>query len=189
MCKNRVTKLSWAATGQLSRLFTAQRHLVKGQSKGLTCSTAKLGSVSGLETPREQSTFSELQEVTVTCQDMTNRLCPLWWRFSEIVWKLYTGLRKTPPLSHSITIPPLQPPKFSLLASLLYKVNHQKRAKLYSQSFSWMFLWLSNTLSRVRLCGPMDSSPPGPSVHVILQVRILEWVAISFCRGSSRPRD
>lgn len=46
MCKNRVTKLSRAATGQLSRLFIAQRHLVKGQSKGLTCSTAKLGSVS-----------------------------------------------------------------------------------------------------------------------------------------------
>ena len=32
------------------------------------------------------------------------------------------------------------------------------------------------------LCDPMDSSPPGPSVHRILQVRILEWVAISFSR-------
>ena len=35
----------------------------------------------------------------------------------------------------------------------------------------------------------MDCSPPGSSVHGILQVRILEWVAISFSRGSSRPRD
>ena len=34
---------------------------------------------------------------------------------------------------------------------------------------------------------PMDSSPPGSSVHGILQARILEWVAISFSRGSSLP--
>ena len=36
---------------------------------------------------------------------------------------------------------------------------------------------------------PMDCSPPGSSVHRILQARILEWVAIPFSRGSSRPRD
>ena len=39
------------------------------------------------------------------------------------------------------------------------------------------------------LCDPTDSSPPGSYVHGILQARILEWVAISFCRESSRPRD
>ena len=36
---------------------------------------------------------------------------------------------------------------------------------------------------------PMDCSPPGSSVHGILQARILEWVAIPFSRGSSWPRD
>ena len=35
----------------------------------------------------------------------------------------------------------------------------------------------------------MDCSPPGSSVHGILQARIQEWVAISSSRGSSRPRD
>ena len=35
----------------------------------------------------------------------------------------------------------------------------------------------------------MDCSPPGASVHEILQARILQWFAISFSRGSSRPRD
>ena len=35
----------------------------------------------------------------------------------------------------------------------------------------------------------MDCSPPGSSVHGILQARVLEWVAIPFSRGSSRPRD
>ena len=39
------------------------------------------------------------------------------------------------------------------------------------------------------LCGPMDCSPPGSSVHGILQARKLEWVAISSSRGDSQPRD
>ena len=36
---------------------------------------------------------------------------------------------------------------------------------------------------------PVDCSPPGSSVQGILHARILEWVAIPFFRGSSRPRD
>ena len=39
------------------------------------------------------------------------------------------------------------------------------------------------------LCDPMDCSPPGSTVHGISQARILEWVAISFSKGSSQPRD
>ena len=39
------------------------------------------------------------------------------------------------------------------------------------------------------LCDPMGCSPPGSSVHGILQTRILDWVANSFSRGSFRPRD
>ena len=38
-------------------------------------------------------------------------------------------------------------------------------------------------------CNPMDCSPPGSSVHGILQARILEWIAISSSRGSSQPKD
>ena len=39
------------------------------------------------------------------------------------------------------------------------------------------------------LCDSMDCSPPGSSIHGIFQARVLEWVAISFYRGSSSPRD
>ena len=39
------------------------------------------------------------------------------------------------------------------------------------------------------LCNPMDHSPPGSSVHGILQAGILRWVAILFSRGFSQPRD
>ena len=39
------------------------------------------------------------------------------------------------------------------------------------------------------LCDPMDYSLSGSSVHGIFQARVLEWIAISFSRGSSRPRN
>ena len=39
------------------------------------------------------------------------------------------------------------------------------------------------------LCDSVDCSPPGSFVHVILQARMLEWVAVSFSRGSSQHRD
>ena len=45
------------------------------------------------------------------------------------------------------------------------------------------------TQSCLTLCNPMDCSSPGASIHVIVQARILEWVAISFSRVSSQPRD
>ena len=43
--------------------------------------------------------------------------------------------------------------------------------------------------SCLTLATPMDYSLPGSSIHGIVQARILEWVAISFSGGSSRPRD
>jgi len=43
--------------------------------------------------------------------------------------------------------------------------------------------------SCLTLATPMDCSPPGSSVNGILQARILEWVATSFSRGSSQPRN
>ena len=56
------------------------------------------------------------------------------------------------------------------------------------------FLWSEvkwNEVAQLCLtvCDPMDCSLPGSSVHGIIQVRVLEWVAISLSRGSSRPRD
>ena len=39
------------------------------------------------------------------------------------------------------------------------------------------------------LCNPVDCSPPGSSVHGMLQARILEWVSMPSSRGSSPPSD
>ena len=43
--------------------------------------------------------------------------------------------------------------------------------------------------SCLTLCDPMDSRPPGSSIYGIFQARIPWWVAISFSRQSSQPRD
>ena len=44
-------------------------------------------------------------------------------------------------------------------------------------------------VSHAQLLWPHDCSPPGSSAHGILQERIVEWVVISFSRGSFWPRD
>ena len=48
--------------------------------------------------------------------------------------------------------------------------------------------WSEVAQSGLTLCDPMDYSLQGSSVHGISQARVLEWVAISFSMGSSRPR-
>ena len=60
--------------------------------------------------------------------------------------------------------------------------KHTLNKAIYAQ-YVWLLLLLSR-FSRVRLCDPIDSSPPGSPVPGILQedspARTLEWVAISF---------
>ena len=56
------------------------------------------------------------------------------------------------------------------------------------QNCAGLHLWVC-IHSCVRLCGPMGCGLPAHSVHGIFQARILEWVAISYSRGSSPPRD
>ena len=46
-----------------------------------------------------------------------------------------------------------------------------------------LLLHAKSLQSFLTLCNPMDSSPPGSSVHRILQARILEWVAMSFSKN------
>ena len=53
----------------------------------------------------------------------------------------------------------------------------------------WIRLYVLAAQSCPTLYNPMDCSPPGSSAHGILQVRILEWVAIPFSKVSSQPRN
>ena len=60
---------------------------------------------------------------------------------------------------------------------------------LSSASLSFTVVCVKVAQSCLTLCDPMNCSAPGSSVHGILQARTLEWVAVPFSRGSSRPRD
>ena len=91
------------------------------------------------------------------------------------IWNSSTGI-PSPPLA-----------LFIVLLSNVHLTSHSRMS-----GFRWMITpsWLSEwmkSLSRVRLFA--NSWPPSSSVHGILQARILEWVAISFYRGSSQPRN
>ena len=69
-------------------------------------------------------------------------------------------------------------------------LSHLALVSLDILSFPYL-LWseVLVTQSCPTLCNSINCSPPGSSVHGIFQARILEWVAISFSRGSSQPRD
>ena len=59
-----------------------------------------------------------------------------------------------------------------------------------SQCRGFLPVCAAPSLSHARLsCNPVERSPPGASVHGLFQARTLGWVAISYCSGSSRPRD
>ena len=67
-----------------------------------------------------------------------------------------------------------------------------KSYKIYKVEIQVVFknYWFCEvTQSCPTLCDPTDCSLPGSSICGIFQARIMEWVAISFSRGSSRPRD
>ena len=82
--------------------------------------------------------------------------------------------------------------------SKIIQTMHQKGFLIFSPSsqllnilyFPWK--WKVKVLvaqSCMTLCNPVECSPPGSSVHGILQAGLLKWVAISFSRGPSWPRD
>ena len=64
-------------------------------------------------------------------------------------------------------------------SATIYRVA-KSQIRLKQLRMLLLLLLLLSPFSRVRLCDPTDSSPPGSTVPGILQVRTLEWVAISF---------
>ena len=82
---------------------------------------------------------------------------------------------------------------FSLSFIVNFCLSTRKRT-VYKIALEFAFLKLKQSESEVTQscptrCDPMDCSLPGSSVHGIFQARVLEWVATSFSRRSSRPRD
>ena len=75
-------------------------------------------------------------------------------------------------------------PQYSFL--LVFMVSlHVRKASHY---FICLLVCMCAKVASV-VSDPMDCSPPGSSVHGILQARILDWAAVPSSRGSSWPRD
>ena len=71
----------------------------------------------------------------------------------------------------------------------LWEVKGGRKLKIWtSVCLHCVWVFMSGQLC-LTLYNPLDWSPPGLSVHGIFQARILELVAISFCRRFSRPRN
>ena len=75
-----------------------------------------------------------------------------------------------------------------------WKASQSESTNLYSYQQCFYFLSFSVVHAKsfqlcLTLCNPVDCSPPGSSVHGILQARILEWGAMPDSRGFSRPRN
>ena len=77
-----------------------------------------------------------------------------------------------------------------------HQISFRTSPALASLPVKWVARLVSDGILRsevaqssATLCDPMGCSLPGFSIHGIFQARILEWVAISFSRGSSQPRN
>ena len=75
----------------------------------------------------------------------------------------------------------------------LQRVEHnwatEQQQQKENSNYNSEVKWSEVAQSCPTLCDPMDCSLSGSSVHGIFQARVLEWIAISFSRGSSRPRN
>ena len=78
--------------------------------------------------------------------------------------------------------------KFRLKLKKAGKITRPFRYDLNQVPYDYTEMkWSELAQLCLTLCDPVD--PPGSSIHGIHQARVLEWVAISFSRGSSRPRN
>ena len=73
--------------------------------------------------------------------------------------------------------------------ALRMSVFNMVKLYVYIHTHTYIYVCVSVAQSCPTLCNPTDYSPPGFSVHGLLQARILKGIAIPFSRGTSQPRD
>ena len=129
------------------------------------------------------------------CKAIFHILLTLTHLIFAIVWKedvaisLFYRSSEVTQLSQSVTLPFKNTRKCIYFPNIFFRnqANWELTLSMLKHPFWWSKV--SVTQSCPTLWDPMDCSPPVSSVHEILQARILEWVAISFSKGPSRPRD
>ena len=121
-----------------------------------------------------------------------------------VIWKIWIDVCALPCVNQIASGNLLYSTRSSAWCSLVTYIGGMERGGRIVQergcmiTYSWFTLLYSRnehkcvyaqSLSCVWLCNPMNWSLPGSPVHEIFQARILEWIAISYSRGSSWPRD
>ena len=79
-----------------------------------------------------------------------------------------------------------------LNTSELEKMNRMYKNILVKRAGTTWENWIAQVygcMLSCNLCKPVDCSPPGSSIHGIFQAKMLQWIAISFSRGPSLPRN
>ena len=131
----------------------------------------------------------------------------LEWVAFALLWEIFLTQRLNSSLlglphwhaGSLLLVPPGKPLRKKKPSSGLYFLSKNIKCRKVSWVFCLLKLYCCKTKTIVGLmlgcsvvsdsCNPMDYSPPGSSVHGISQRRTLKWVAITFSRGSSPPRD
>ena len=109
------------------------------------------------------------------------------WIQTGALWSWAQGSLWSNPLNASLVCLGTPSPKEFCKAKYTADTPKLTSTKRFVLSLLKVEVWVAQL--GPTLCVPMDNSPPGFSVHRILQARILEWVTIPFSRGPSQPRD
>ena len=110
----------------------------------------------------------------------------IFWGESGLAILFVCHLRTDPPLQYSCLENPMEGEAWR---ATVYRIS---KSRIQLSDFAFFLYSLCCCLapkSCPTLCSPMDSSPPGSTLHGISQAGILEWVDNSFCRGFSQSRD
>ena len=115
---------------------------------------------------------------------IAHRIMSLWDRFT-IFQQLSIFFYLYPPLIYSSSFYLAGNPRHNVLFIYnFYCVSLKDMARIYPST--WVH---AQSLRHVQLCEPVDCSPPDSTVHGISVAIMLEWVAISYSKGSSWPCD
>ena len=119
------------------------------------------------------------QQRKILTRDCINELYQI---LKEEIWQFYTSFSKNWRVGKT----------FQLTIYSQHYFETETRQRFYNITYEYTTVYYCCCLvakSWSTLCNPMDCSSPGFPVHWTSHLRILEWVAISFSRGSSWPRD
>ena len=142
--------------------------------------------------------FSFYDWVIFHCIYVPHLLYPFncWWIFrllpcpgSVISAAMNIGVYVHPDVNYLVRLKMVK-----IVCFILYIFYHNKKKNILNRQLVPRlggFLFSESEIAQLclTLCNPMDYSLPGSSIRGIFQARVLEWVAISFSRGSSWPRD